>query len=284
MTTPLLLLGESPPPGAPPDFRPFDCASGDRLAKLMLGLRSRAPLLEHVRIVNVFDEPGTGITGKGPRWDPEAAQARGREVYRLADGGTIVALGEKPRHALGLLEDLRVGSIVRVRGVSDGGYVDVLAMPHPSGRGQALNTEPQRSAVRRALLPEVVAACPGLRPWNFILDVPAILVDLAVACSPLRPWAAAAGLVYAAERQSQADAGSVLRRIAIGANGLPGDATPAEVTRLVGRAIGIGDDDVKQHRQLRERAKFAARTLQFAEVDPAVLRATSLRLAALGVA
>ena len=39
--TALLFVGESPPAGSPPDFRPFDCASGTRLASV-LGLIDRA--------------------------------------------------------------------------------------------------------------------------------------------------------------------------------------------------------------------------------------------------
>ena len=46
MTASIVFVGESPPAGAPPDFSPFDCASGTRLASI-LGLRDRATLLAH---------------------------------------------------------------------------------------------------------------------------------------------------------------------------------------------------------------------------------------------
>lgn len=275
--TPLLFLGEAPPPGAAPDFRPFDCLSGDRMARHMLGLRTRAPMLAHVRIANVFDEPGTGVSGKGPAWDLEAARQRGADILaEYMGGGAIVALGERPRAALGLAE-LRVGSMVRAPSAPQVLGAWVLAMPHPGGRGQALNTEPQRAAIRAALLPEVVASCPGLAPADFRLDEPAVLRDLAVAVSPLRPHVAAAALVIAAETKA-----TVILRWLSAALGHVGD-TPMDAAHRAGLAIGIGEDDPPRHRALRERARFAERTIDFASVDPHVLRATSLRLTALGV-
>lgn len=275
--TQLLFLGESPPPGAAPDFRPFDCPSGDRMARHMLGLRSRVPMLAHMQFANVFDEPGTGIAGKGPAWDVEAARTRAGLVLECAAGGTIVALGEKPRAALGLAE-LRVGGVVRMDARGLRRLTWVLAMPHPSGRGQTLNTEPQRAAIRAALLPEVVASCPGLAPADFRLDEPAILRDVAVAVSPLRPSLAAAALVFAAERKTSA---TVLRWLSAACSHV-GD-TPMDAAHRAGLAIGIGEDDASRHRALRERARFIARTIDFAAVDVHVIRATAQRLSALGV-
>ena len=72
MTT-LLFVGESPPAGSPPAFRPFDCDSGTRLAAV-LGLIDRATLLEHVPMRNLFASP-VGVPG-APRWDVEYADRK----------------------------------------------------------------------------------------------------------------------------------------------------------------------------------------------------------------
>lgn len=174
----LLFIGESPPPGAGPDFQPFDCASGDRLATLGLGLKSRRELLDRIPRANIFNEPGVGAPG-GPKWSRvEAAKSGERFLQRH---GPFVALGRDVARALGVDGEPPWGSWHRVDGR------DIIAAPHPSGRSPVLNSIAGRATTRRALLPEVVVGCPDLRPWHFNLDNQDVLADLGAAVSPLDP-------------------------------------------------------------------------------------------------
>ena len=189
--TALLFVGESPPAGSPPDFRPFDCASGTRLASV-LGLIDRATLLEHVPMRNLFASP-VGVPG-APRWDAGDASQRARHLaylrghsddtkYRTA----IVALGRRVADAFDL-PTACAGARVPVPAILTQWRHNlgplITYAPHPSGSSQALNDPATRAAVRRTLLPELVLGCPSLRPWHFRLDDPAILADLAVAIAP----------------------------------------------------------------------------------------------------
>ena len=183
--TSLLFVGESPPAGSSPDFRPFDCASGTRLASA-LGLIDRATLLEHVPMRNLFDAP-TGVQD-APRWDADAAFIAANDIAARQDCyGDIVALGRRVADAFDLpTADVRsripAPPILTQWRHACGPIVTYV--PHPSGAPQALNDPATRSAVRRTLLPEMVLGCPTLRPWHFRLDDPAVLVDLAVAVAP----------------------------------------------------------------------------------------------------
>lgn len=214
----VLFVGESPPPEAPKDFRPFDCASGTRLARHVLGLVDRAALLAHVPRANVFDEP-TGPAGCPP-WNPEAARSRaaghmlafllGGPSVRASDGRgpairAYVLLGAKVADAfnLGYLA-LPVGTSVSTD--APGGPLYFLRLPHPSGASTAMNDPAAVRACRAAALPELVLGCPTLRPWHFRLDDPAVLADLAAAVSPHDPAVGAAALLYAAEQHRLASA------------------------------------------------------------------------------
>lgn len=188
--TSLLFVGESPPAGSPPDFRPFDCASGTRLSSA-LGLIDRATLLEHVPMRNLFDAP-TGVQD-APRWAIEAAKLKACNLmYANSDPspfrvGSFVALGRRVADAFDLptadvLSRIPAPPILTQWRHACGPIVTYV--PHPSGAPQALNDPATRSAVRRTLLPEMVLGCPTLRPWHFRLDDPAVLVDLAVAVAP----------------------------------------------------------------------------------------------------
>lgn len=179
----LLFIGESPPPGAPPNFQPFDCASGDRLATLGLGLKSRRELLDHVPRANIFDEPGVGAPG-GPKWSRVEAAKSGERFLRRK--GTLVALGRDVARALGVDGEPPWGSWHRFS-APFGGTGAIIAAPHPSGRSPVLNSIAGRATTRRALMPEIVAGCDGLRPWHFNLDYPDILADIGAAVSPLDP-------------------------------------------------------------------------------------------------
>ena len=195
MTASLLFVGESPPAGSPPDFRPFDCASGTRLAGV-LGLLDRATLLQHVPMANLFASP-VGVKG-APEWDAADAfvEANGYAMGRRA----IVALGRRVADAFDLpTADARsripVPPVLAQWRHACGPLITYA--PHPSGQSQALNDPATRTAVRRTLLPELVLGCPTLRPWHFRLDDPAVLLDLAVAVAPSCVAVGIAALVWA---------------------------------------------------------------------------------------
>lgn len=229
----VLFVGESPPPGAAPDFRPFDCASGTRLAKHVLGLVDRAALLDHVPRVNVFLTP-TGPAGCPP-WDAgRAATAVGHVAHDAVRNGyeSLVLLGGKVAAAFGLdhLPAISHGCVTdSFAGLS------ALYLPHPSGASTSLNDPVVLRDARRAALPELVLGCFTLRPWHFRLDDPAVLADLAAAVSPHDPAVGAAALLYAAsEHKSRTAAASVplLARMRAA-------ATPAEQGGLAAEAVGL---------------------------------------------
>jgi uracil-DNA glycosylase len=195
MTASVLLLGESPPPKAPPDFIPFDCQSGTNLARF-LGLKSRAEVLAHLPRANCFDEP-TGVTPNTPKWDKAQARLNAEaEVVNRPTARVVVALGRRAADALGMADDAPALTWQRLRHL-DG--VDALHVPHPSGRSNSLNTDFKRAEARQAMLVEVVLGCPTLRPWHFRLDEPAVLADLGAALCPLRPALGVAACVLMAE-------------------------------------------------------------------------------------
>jgi len=208
----VLFVGESPPPGAEVGFRPFDCASGTRLARHMLGLVDRDDLLEHVPLVNLFDRP-TGPKGT-PAWSDNEARERAVEVLRIHAGQGVrsfVLLGSRIAAAFGmghLPGPASVGVLTRM--VSPPALA--VRVPHPSGASTVLNAPEVVRDVRRLLLPELVLGCPTLRPWHFRLDDPAVLEDLALAVAPLRPLAGLVALEWAAgqRKTQQAQAASSL--------------------------------------------------------------------------
>jgi hypothetical protein len=181
-----VLVGESPPAGAPPDFRPFDCDSGDRLCKI-LGLTSRAVLLDHVPRDNIFDTPGVG-TGKpgAPKWSAEEASEGATDVihcyiHMRKDATSLVALGRKPAEALGLPKDAPFYTWQCIDKDLD---VHVMLAPHPSGRASTLYRPEARAQFRRALWPELVAGCAGLRPWHVLIGEMGYHADIGAALSP----------------------------------------------------------------------------------------------------
>ena len=181
--TALIFVGESPPAGSPPDFRPFDCASGTRLAAV-LGLIDRATLLEHVPMRNLFASPA-GVPG-APRWDAEYA-AKSAHNLMWDEPHAIVALGRRVADAFDL-PTACAGARVPVPAVLTQwrhhlGPLITYA-PTLSRTWQAITGPAATAAIRRTLLPELVLGCPSLRPWHFRLDDPAILADLAVAVAP----------------------------------------------------------------------------------------------------
>lgn len=284
----LLLVGESPPPGSPPSFRPFDCDAGDRLARLLCGLRSRAPLLDHVARSNIFDEPGVGLPG-GPKWDRQAAVDNAAEIAASLDPRpgttTIVALGRRPTEAF-IDFDLQFGSWHRLLC-----NVDLVAIPHPSGRSTKLHEPGYLTSMRRAMLCELVIGCPGLRPWHFRLDEPEVLVDLAHAVAPHHPARAAAALVIAAEvfttwvREKGPSSGiidhdDVDRPLRVLSKWCRNFST------LVDQWSPTGSPSRKVATEVRSREKFVNTTLgaQIAAYSPDAIRATYGRHVARGIA
>lgn len=170
MQTPtILFLGESPPAGAAPDFLPFDCASGTRLARV-LGLRDgRRAVVDALRPRNLFAE-ARGVRG-APAWDPHEAEANAAKVWAfLPQGSVVVCLGEQVLSAVSRFNE-------RCR---------VLSVPHPSGASTQLNSPPQRRDARRVVLPALVQLGPFV-PGDFDLDDEAVRVDLATALLPEEP-------------------------------------------------------------------------------------------------
>jgi len=194
--TTLLFVGESPPAGSPPDFRPFDCASGTRLAAV-LGLIDCATLLEHVPMRNLFASP-VGVPG-APRWDAEYA-AKSAHNLMQDEPHAVVALGRRVADAFDLPTACS-GARVPVPAIltqwrHNLGPIITYA-PTLSRTWQAVTGPAATAAVRRTLLPELVLGCPSLRPWHFRLDDPAILADLAVAVAPSCVAVGVAALLWA---------------------------------------------------------------------------------------
>lgn len=281
----VVFVGESPPPGAPPGFVPFDCTSGDRLAKLALGLRFRGDLLAHVERVNIFDVPGMGAQG-GPKWDADAARDVADTICRSRRGSnsdrtTIVALGRDVGEAF-VAGGKRMpwGTWIRLDDV------DVVFTPHPSGRASVLNTTDARISARRYLLPELVAGCRGLRPWHFDLSDHGILADLGAAVSPFDPALGIAALRIADEvwrspvaprgwtRQEFGDAVNV-SLLELSNACTRGVSSTATILSYVGIRLPRIETD------LRSRSKAAASLVAGYPVE--VLRATVGRYVALGV-
>lgn len=170
METPtILFLGESPPVGTDPNFLPFNCASGTRLARV-LGLRDgRRAVVDVLRPRNLFAE-ARGVRG-APAWDPHEAEVNAAKVWAyLPQGSVVVCLGERVLSAVSRFNE-------RCR---------VLSVPHPSGASTLLNSPPQRRDTRRVVLPALIQLGPFV-PGDFDLDDEAVRVDLATALLPEEP-------------------------------------------------------------------------------------------------
>jgi uracil-DNA glycosylase len=283
----ILFVGESPPAGAPPDFRPFDCASGSRLAKA-LGLVDREALLANVPFTNIFPTP-TGVNDC-PRWDRSDARVRGlalREQHQSTISGraVFVALGARTQDALGVGNAM---SKTWVRERTDAYARDIICVPHPSGQHQGYNTDEAKQEIRRTILPDLCAATNvSLRPWHFRLEEPAVLADLGLALCPLEPaLGAAAAIIYAETwRARSAPAGVELkdyhRQVDRSLAELQHDCMSGD--GHLANAIGPHGVSLRSMRsEVSSRRKFAARTLP--RPPSAEVRAAYARLVALGVA
>lgn len=199
----ILFVGESPPPKAPPDFSPFDCDSGTIAGRDILGFRcadARALFLEHCPRTNIFRTP-TGPKGCPP-WDATQARWQGGMLLAETKAATIIALGRQAAEALGMPRP--VGSDRRniapvLTTMWKCGDITCLYLPHPSGQSKVLRNAATRAEVRRAVMPEVVAGIPTLRPWHFELGDPAVLADLGAALCPMQPDVGIAAALVAAD-------------------------------------------------------------------------------------
>jgi len=202
VTASIVFVGESPPAGAPPDFSPFDCASGTRLASI-LGLRDRATLLARVPRDNLFATP-TGIDG-APAWNFERSMDAADEVRGRAHVRSVfVLLGRRVADAFLIPRPVPASSVIKWAPMVGSTWKDpgpvgertCIYIPHPSGANSTYTAEVKRD-VRQMLLPELILGAPSLRPWHFNLADPLVLHDLAVAMCPLCPALGAAAMVWA---------------------------------------------------------------------------------------
>jgi hypothetical protein len=143
---------------------------GDKAARHWFGLKDAATLAEHVPVVadELFPSRVTSVIAMGKP---------------LADllGMRSMGYGLTPQPGI----QWRVGGTGPLYTFA----VSVETKPGP----------PILSAMRRAIIPEMVLGRPTLRPWHFRTDDPAILHDLGVALCPLSPAVGMAFAKHAAE-------------------------------------------------------------------------------------
>lgn len=274
-TPTVVLIGESPPPGAAPDFKPFDCASGTNLAR-HLGLTGRSILLDHVPRNNIFATPGVGV-GDGPKWDDAAAKVHGASLLLAHSRGVIVALGAKPGAALG------VGDLPWYAWRRDRCGAHVVTAPHPSGRASIITSTPTGpTTFRRALLPDLVVGCPGFRAWHFTA---AARADLGAALCPYAPAVGVIAANLAAEAHASPALMAEIHKATAGMPLLTIVRTLADAPGTTSRSRTTALADLFRCRRgadLKARVASAEKTV-VADYPAEVLRATIGRYAALGI-
>lgn len=152
-TKPPLLIGEAPPRAGLGPLGPFDCASGDTIARLLTEADpSRGPW-DRARALGAFERrnllgewPGPDARGRGsalPRGTARAAAAALLASGEVA-GRRVVLAGSRVADAFRAL--LPLGSELRWQGAT------WLQVPHPSGLTQDYNRAEVRREAGRALL------------------------------------------------------------------------------------------------------------------------------------
>jgi hypothetical protein len=151
----------------------------------------------------------------GNLW-PELGDKAARHWFGLKDAATLAehvpaddnGANHSPRFTSVIVMGKPLADLLGLRSMGYG------LTPHPGtqwriGNGGPLYTfavsvetkpgPPILSAMRRAIIPEMVLGCPTLRPWHFRTEDPAILHDLGVALCPLSPAVGMAFAKHAAE-------------------------------------------------------------------------------------
>lgn len=284
----VVIVGESPPPKAPPGFVPFDCDSGTRLATKAIGLVSRAALLAHVPRVNVFDEPGVGIT-PGKTWAQALAEeSASRIVANLVSTRsapvtpvTLVMMGDKVKSAFGRKGMLKF--TWETMDVVGSDRVHLVACPHPSGQNTSLNISSVQATTRRLLIPELVAGCSGLRPWHWNLDDRAVLADLGAALCPTDPVLGVAAAVLSNEvMRTWLSSKSNENPLPMNVN-MPLLELMQAAHDGPDRVLDLWQVEGGKRRDLRARMKAVKNSGVVSDYPPEVLRATMGRYVALGV-
>ena len=150
---PPLLIGEAPPPGGLGPLGPFDCASGDNLARILTDGATAlgAPRAwDRPAALAAFDRRNVlaawpGKASKGSRF-PRADARRGAHLLmeQIPRGARIILAGSRVADAFGLA--LPLGAWAR----SHGAHWTVI--PHPSGATRAYNLAATREAAGMVLL------------------------------------------------------------------------------------------------------------------------------------
>ena len=137
---PPLLIGEAPSPGGLGPAGPFDCASGDAIARLLTEADPRGEQWDRARALAAFERrnllpgrPGRDKSGRGSALPTSAKRAAAASLLsfdRLA-GRRVVLAGSRVADAFGLA--LPIGAELRWRGAT------WSQVPHPSGLTRAYN-------------------------------------------------------------------------------------------------------------------------------------------------
>lgn len=276
----VVIVGESPPPKASKGFVPFDCESGKRLAEKAMGLTGKDPLLAHVPRVNIFDEPGVGVTPGKPWSQVAAEEAAGRIAGDYINTTTtLIMMGGKVKAAFGY-KDMPAYSWVQVKYLA----LHFVACPHPSGQNTSLNIASVQATARRLLIPELVAGCRGLRSWNWRLAEGLVLADLGAALCPTDPALGCAAAVVTAEMSRRVtddpERDAEVRRVACGIDLLTLMQACVEGPESV---LDLWQVEKRQRGDLRSRVRAVKNSGVVANYPPEVLRATMGRYVALGV-
>jgi hypothetical protein len=139
-----LLVGEQPKPGGNPKLPlwPFPKNSAGARLFLMSGMQ----LIDYFRLLARVNVSRNVVA----RWNANGARQRGLYILRgLPDGTRVVACGARARDALGVPDFFRPQAMYTGMEdmVQDGGVgprVEVVAIPHPSGRTRDYNDPDNR--------------------------------------------------------------------------------------------------------------------------------------------
>lgn len=124
-----LLVGEQPRPGGNPKLPLWPWPAG--------GSGGRLFPMSRMRLLDFFVDLARVNVSKYPvaRWSANQARSRGIWILdKMPDGARVVARGARARDAFGVGEFFRKTEAVR-----NGVTVELVAIPHPSGRCREYN-------------------------------------------------------------------------------------------------------------------------------------------------